>query len=90
MIREVFQRVDEKTQKYLSISLVFVALLHVVVELKLFMEPDSSASVENPAIICRGSAWKHEDHIPQPKPISMEEISPTAVEDESSPDSKPE
>ena len=74
LIREVFQRVDEKTQKYLSISLVYVALLHVVVELKLFMEPSSLAGVENPAIISRGLGWSHKDNIPQPKPISVDEF----------------
>ena len=74
LVREVFLRVDERTQKFLSISLLLVALLHVVVEMKLFMEPNPTANIENAVIICHGSAWNHAEHIPMPKHVSFDGI----------------
>jgi len=74
LIRELYQRADERTKTHLTISLLYVALLHVVVEWKLFMDSsNSSPSLENMNIICRGSAWVHKEHIPMPRVLKESE-----------------
>ena len=62
----VMDQVDNRTKRFLSISIVTVALLHIVVEHKLFMESDLTPG-SNGRIVCKGSKWKHEDHIPRSK-----------------------
>jgi len=52
IIAEVFKKVDERTARFLSTSLLFVALLHVAVELRLFLEK-TDGPIENLIIIAR-------------------------------------
>jgi len=56
-------QVESRTRRFLSISIVTVALLHIVVENRLFMESDLAPGF-NGRIVCKGSKWKHELHIP--------------------------
>jgi len=64
MVVEVCRLVDPKMVEHLSVSILVVALLHVIVDHKLFMLPTDVPF--NPKIVCRGKLFKHEDHIPRP------------------------
>lgn len=73
LLANVFHRVDERTAKFLSSSLLFVALLHVVSEKSLFLE-SLPGEIENFIIIARRKGWVHADHIPMPPHVDMSDF----------------
>jgi len=68
LVIEVCKRVDQKMVQHLSLSIIVVALMHVVVDNRLFMIRNEMNPVA-PYIVCRGKLWKHEDNIPLPGPV---------------------
>ena len=66
LLAEVFKRVDERTAKFLTSSLLFVAILHVVSDKRLFLE-HAQGPIENIIIVARAKNWCHAKHIPMPR-----------------------
>ncbi|CAG7832193.1 unnamed protein product, partial [Allacma fusca] len=60
--------VESKTSNLLAnitIPLIFIGLLHVIAENKLFLVPaEGPVSSFNPLIVCRGKKWRHQENIP--------------------------